>query len=155
MIPEPPPTGLDRVFRAEVVVGGVEDHGVTRAGHRRVIPILGGRLSHGIEAELLPGGADWQVVHDDGVLEIDTRYSARTVGGGLVHLRTRGIRSGPPEVLEALLGGAPVAASDYYFRIVVTVETAIPELRGLQDSLLVAAAARSADRVVYDAYRVR
>ena len=155
MIPEPPPTGLDRVFRAEVVVGEVEDHGVTRAGHRRVIPILGGRLSHGIDAELLPGGADWQVVHDDGVLEIDTRYSARTADGGLLHLRTRGIRSGPPEVLEALLRGAPVAASDYYFRIVVSVETSVPEFRGLQDSLLVAAAARSADRVVYDAYRVR
>ena len=101
------------------------------------------------------GGADWQVVHDDGVLEIDTRYSARTADGGLLHLRTRGIRSGPPEVLEALLQGAPVAASDYYFRIVVTVETSVPELRHLQDSLLVAAAARSADRVVYDAYRVR
>ena len=155
MIPEPPPTGLDRVFRAEVVVGEVEDHGLTRAGHRRVIPILGGPLSDGVEAELLPGGADWQVVHDDGVLEIDTRYSARTADGGLLHLRTRGVRSGPPEVLEALLRGAPVAASDYYFRILVTVETSIPGLRHLQDSLLVAAAARSADRVVYDAYRVR
>jgi len=155
MIPEPPPTGLDRVFRAEVVVGEVEDHGLTRAGHRRVIPILGGRLSDDVEAELLPGGADWQVVHDDGVLEIDTRYSARTADGGLLHLRTRGVRSGPPEVLEALLRGAPVAASDYYFRILVTVETSIPGLRHLQDSLLVAAAARSADRVVYDAYRVR
>jgi hypothetical protein len=155
MIPEPPPTGLDRVFRAEVVVGDVEDHGVTRAGHRRVIPILGGRLSRGVDAEVLPGGADWQVVHDDGVLEIDTRYSARTADGGLLHLRTRGVRSGPPEVLEALLRGAPVAASDYYFRIVVTVETSVPALRHLQDSLIVAAAARSADRVVYDAYRVR
>ena len=155
MIPEPPPTGLDRVFRTEVVVGEVEDHGLTRAGHRRVIPILGGRLSDGVEAELLPGGADWQVVHDDGVLEIDTRYSARTADGGLLHLRTRGVRSGPPEVLEALLRGAPVAASDYYFRIVVTVETSVPALRHLQDSLIVAAAARSADRVVYDAYRVR
>ncbi|GGI45609.1 hypothetical protein BCL57_001653 [Agromyces flavus] len=152
---EPPPTGLDHVFRAEVLVGDVEDHGFTRAGHRRVIPILGGRLSHGIDAEVLPGGADWQVVHEDGVLEIDTRYSARTTGGGLVHLRTRGIRAGAPEVLEALLHGAPVAPSDYYFRIVVELETSVPELRPLQDSLLVAAAARGAGRVVYDAYRVR
>lgn len=154
-IPEPPATGLDRRFRAEVIVGEVLDHGTTRAGHRRVIPILGGRLSHGVDAEVLPGGADWQVVHGDGVLEIDTRYSARTPDGGLVHLRTRGIRSGPPEVLEALLRGTPVAASDYYFRLVVTIETAVPALRELQDSLLIAAAARSADRVVYDAYRVR
>lgn len=155
MIPEPPATGLDLVFRADVLVGDVEDHGITRAGHRRVVPILGGRLSHGVDAEILPGGADWQVVHDDGVLEIDTRYTARTPGGELLHLRTRGIRSGPPEVLEALLRGAPVAASDYYFRIVVSIETSAPELRPLQDSLIIAAAARGAGRVVYDAYRVR
>jgi hypothetical protein len=155
MTTEPPATGLDPAFRAEVHVGEIEDHGITRAGHRRVIPILGGRLSHGVDADILPGGADWQVVHDDGVLEIDTRYSARTHDGGLVHLRTRGIRSGTPEVLEALLRGAPVASSEYYFRIVVTIETAVPGLRHLQDSLLIAAAARDADRVVYDAYRVR
>ena len=89
------------------------------------------------------------------MLEIDTRFTARTAGGGLLHLRTRGIRSGPPEVLEALLRGAPVAASDYSFRIVVSIETSVPVLRPLQDSLIVAAAARGADRVVYDAYRVR
>lgn len=155
MIPEPPPTGLDLVFRADVLVGDVEDHGVTRAGRRRIVPILGGRLSRGVDAEVLPGGADWQVVHDDGVLEIDTRYTARTLDGGLLHLRTRGIRSGPPEVLEALLRGTPVAASEYYFRIVVSIETSVPEFRPMQDSLIVAAAARGADRVVYDAYRVR
>jgi len=155
MIPEPPETGLDRVFRADVVVGQVEDYGVTRAGHRRVIAILGGRLSHGIDADVLPGGADWQVLHDDGTLEIDARYSARTDAGDLLHLRTRGLRSGPPEVLEGLLRGEPIPASEYYFRVVVTLETAAPTLKGLQDSLIVAAAARSADHVVYDAYRVR
>jgi hypothetical protein len=58
-------------------------------------------------------------------------------------------------VLEALLRGAPVAASDYSFRIVVSIETSVPELRPLQDSLIVAAAVRGADRVVYDADRVR
>lgn len=58
-------------------------------------------------------------------------------------------------MLDALLRGEPVAAADYYFRLVVTIETSVPGLRDLQDSLLVAAAARSAGRVVYDAYRVR
>jgi hypothetical protein len=155
VLPEPPETGLDRVFRADVVVGPVDDYGVTRAGHRRVVAILGGRLSHGVDAEVLPGGADWQVLHDDGTLEIDTRYSARTDAGELLHIRTRGLRSGPPEVLDALLRGQAILASEYYFRVVVTLESAAPSLKGLQDSLIVAAAARSADHVVYDAYRVR
>lgn len=155
MIPEPPATGLDRIFRAAVLVGSVEDYGVTRAGHRRVVPILGGTLSHGVDAEVLPGGADWQVLHSDGTLEIDTHYSARTADGELLHLRTRGIRSGVPEVLEALLRGEAVDANDYYFRVALTIETSAPRLAWLQDSLLVASAARSAEWVSYDAYRVR
>jgi hypothetical protein len=155
MIPEPPATGLERVFRAAVLVGPVEDYGMTRAGHRRIVAILGGTLSHGIEAEVLPGGADWQVLRPDGTLEIDTRYSARTAEGELLHLRTRGLRSGTPEVLEALLRGEAVDSSDYYFRVALTVETSAARLAWLQDSLLVAAAARSAEWVSYDAFRVR
>ncbi|WP_166982956.1 DUF3237 domain-containing protein [Paramicrobacterium fandaimingii] len=155
MIPQPPPTALDKIFTARVTVGAVDDYGQTRAGHRRIVSILGGRLSQGIDAEVLAGGADWQIVHTDGTIEIDTRYSARTDNGELLHVRTRGMRTGSPGVLEALLAGESVPASDYYFRLVVTIETAAPTLAYLQNSLLVGAAARGADDVVYDAYRVR
>jgi hypothetical protein len=151
---ETPATGLERIFRAEVAVGPVEDYGTTKAGRRRIVAILGGTLSEGIDAEVLPGGADWQILRDDGVLEIDTRYSARTTAGELLHLRTTGVRSGRPEVLEGLLRGDSFPPSEYYFRLVVRLETSAPRFAQLQDSILIAAAARTADRVVYDAYRV-
>lgn len=153
-VPVLPVPGLERVFRVDAVVGPVRDLGVTRAGHRRIVDILGGRVSGGIEAEVLAGGADWQIVQPDGTVEIDTRYTAATAGGGLVHLRTRGLRTGPPEVLQALLSGAPVAPTAYAFRLVVDVETSVPELAHLQRCVLVAAALRTADRVTYDAYRL-
>ena len=105
---EPPPTGLERLFRVEVRVGGIEDHGPTSSGHRRVVPILGGRIVDGLDADVLPGGADWQVVRPDGTIEIDTRYSARTADGSLLHLRTHGIRTGAPDVLVALSRGEEV-----------------------------------------------
>lgn len=151
---EPPATGLEPVFRTDATVGGVEDYGVTAAGHRRVVPILGGAISGGIEAELLPGGSDWQIVRDDGTVEIDTRYSARTPDDELVHIRTRGLRTGPPDVLRAVLAGAEIPPTAYYFRVVVTIESSAPRFDWLQRSIIVAAAARSHDRVVYDAYRV-
>jgi hypothetical protein len=151
---ETPQTGLERVFRADVVVGAVDDYGRTRAGHRRIVPILGGRLSQGVDAVVLPGGADWQLLHADGVLEIDTRYSARTAEGELLHIRTQGVRTGPADVLESLLRGESVSPDAYYFRVVVRIETSAPRFAILQDSLLVAAAARTADTVAYDAYRV-
>ena len=151
---EPPPTGLERLFRVEVRVGGIEDHGLTSSGHRRVVPILGGCIVDGLDAEVLPGGADWQVVRPDGTIEIDTRYTARTADGSLLHLRTHGIRTGAPEVLAALSRGEDVPATDYAFRLHVVVETSAPAYAELQRSLIVAAAARGDGLVVYDAYRV-
>jgi Protein of unknown function (DUF3237) len=151
---ETPPTHLEKAFRADVSVGPVEDYGRTRAGRRRVVPILGGTLSEGVDAVVLAGGADWQILHDDGVLEIDTRYSARTPDGELLHLRTHGVRTGSPEVLEAVLRGESIPPTEYYFRIVIRIESAAPRFAALQDSILVGAAARTADIVAYDAYRL-
>jgi hypothetical protein len=106
------------------------------------------------DADIAPGGADWQVVRPDGTVEIDTRYSARTADGEFVHFRTSGLRSGPPEVLEALLRGEPADASSYYFRLAVQLETSAPRLAILQRSLFIAAAIRSENGVRYTAYRV-
>jgi hypothetical protein len=85
VIPEAPVPGLEPAFTVQAVLGPLEDHGVTRAGHRRVVPITGGQVSGLIDAEILPGGADWQVVRPDGAVEIDTRYSARTINEEYVH----------------------------------------------------------------------
>jgi hypothetical protein len=149
-----PAPGLERAFDVDARLGPLEDHGMTRAGHRRVVPIAGGRISGLFDAEILPGGADWQLVRPDGTIEIDTRYSARTPAGEYIHLRTSGVRSGPPEILEALLRGEPVAPSEYYFRIGVRLETSAPRLAVLERSIFVASAVREADRVYYAAYRV-
>jgi Protein of unknown function (DUF3237) len=64
-----------------------------------------------------------------------------------------GIRSGPPEVLDALRG-EPVNPSAYYFRVAVYLETSAPRLAALERSIFVASAVRGADSVRYTAYRV-
>ncbi|HEY7261268.1 MAG TPA: DUF3237 domain-containing protein [Trebonia sp.] len=149
-----PVPALERAFDVDARLGPLEDHGMTRDGHRRVVPITGGRISGLFDAEILPGGADWQIVRPDGAVEIDTRYSARTAEGEYVHFRTSGVRSGPPRVLEALLRGEPVDPSEYYFRVGVRLETSAPRLAALEQSIFVASAVREADRVYYTAYRV-
>ena len=154
MTPVAPVPGLEPAFTVDARLGPLEDHGATRAGHRRVIPIAGGRVSGLFEAELLPGGADWQVVRPDGTIEIDTRYSARTAAGEFVHFRTSGVRSGPPDVLAALLRGEAVDPAEYYFRVAVYLETSASRLAALERSLFVASAVRGADSVAYTAYRV-
>jgi hypothetical protein len=154
VITEAPEPGLERAFTVDANLGPLEDHGVTRAGHRRVVPVTGGKVSGLFGAEILPGGADWQLVRPDGAIEIDTRYSARTPQGEFVHFRTSGVRSGPPAVLAALLRGEPVDPADYYFRVTVHLETSAPRLAALERTLFIASAVRGADSVSYTAYRV-
>ena len=154
MTPVAPVPGLEPAFTVDARLGPLEDHGVTRAGHRRVIAVAGGRVSGVLDAEILPGGADWQLVRPDGAIEIDTRYSARTAAGEYVHFRTSGVRSGPPEVLAALLRGENVDPASYYFRVAVDLETSAPRLAFLERSIFVASAVRGADSVSYTAYRV-
>ncbi|WP_312172167.1 DUF3237 domain-containing protein [Microbacterium sp.] len=149
----PVPT-LGFAFDVTVDLGALEDHGSTSAGHRRVVPILGGRITGGIDAEILPGGADWQVVRPDGTIEIDGRYSARTAEGDLLLLHAKGLRTGTPDVLERLRLGEDVDPGSYYFRTTVQVETAATGLAHLQRTLFLAAAQRQANAVRYRAHRV-
>ncbi|MBY8856565.1 DUF3237 domain-containing protein [Nocardia sp. CA2R105] len=148
----PPVPTLEWAFEVEAELGLLEDHGQTRAGHRRVVPVVGGTIHGAFEGTILPGGADWQLVRPDGAIEIDGRYSARATDGDLLYLHAVGVRSGPPEVLDALLRGEPVDPADYYFRAAITLESATrPEF---ERSLFVASYVREAHRVRYIAYRV-
>ncbi len=125
---------------------------MTRAGHRRVIPVIGGTVTGAFTGVILPGGADWQTVRADGSIEIDGRYSARGEDGSLLYIRAKGVRSGDPEVLESLLLGEDVDPVAYYFRAALTLESAAhPEF---ERSVFVASYVREAARVRYVAYRL-
>lgn len=151
---EPAMPGLQPAFDAVVVLGPLDDYGHTRVGHRRVIPIVGGAITGGIEAEILPGGADWQIVRPDGALEVDGRYSARTTDGALLYLQVSGVRSGPPEILAALLAGEKVSPEQYYFRTALRIETSAATHADLEHAIFVASCVRGPDSVRYRAYRV-
>lgn len=145
---------LEYAFEVTAHLEHLRDFGVTRSGHRRVIGVAGHEVCGVIEGDLLPGGADWQIVRPDGGIEIDGRYSARTRTGSLLYLQVRGVRTGSSTVLEGLLRGDPTPPSAYYFRTTILIETSDPVLAPLQESLYVASCAREANTVRYRAYRV-
>jgi hypothetical protein len=149
-LPEP---RLVPAFDVSVHVGPPRDLGVTSAGHRRVVPILGGRITGAVDGEILPGGVDRQIIREDGTLGIDADYSAVTAAGPLL-LRARGVRTGTPDVLARLDRGEPVPPGEYYFRTVVEVESSAPEHADLQRALFVAICRREGAAVHYRAYRV-
>ncbi|WP_018655162.1 DUF3237 domain-containing protein [Actinomadura flavalba] len=126
--------------------------GDTPRGDRRIVPIVGGTVEGArLRGEILPGGADWQLVHADGTASIDTRSTVRTHDGALLYLRTEGVRHGPPEVLERLAAGEDVDPATYYFRLFVHFETSAPAYAWLGRTLTVATARRDPSAVVYEA----
>lgn len=153
---EPVEPSLELLGRFEIVLDPPHLLGHSHWGERRVIPIAGGRF-HGpyLQGVVVPGGADWQVVHDDGSATVDTRYTLQTHDGALLYISTRGVRRGPPDVLERLARGEAVDPREYYFRVTVRYETGDERYAWLNGLVAVASAVRRRDAVVYDAYAVR
>jgi Protein of unknown function (DUF3237) len=152
--PASPP--LEFVAHAVVDLGEPMELGEVPMGRRRVIPIVGGSITGPLgNAEILSGGADWQLVADDGTATIDTRYTARLFDGTLIYLATQGVRHGPSDVLERLASGADVAPHEYYFRLTVKLESGAAQLSWINRTVFVANAERRAASVIYDLFAVR
>ena len=144
---------LELIGRCRADLGEPLELGQTPWGRRRIIPIVGDEFDGPREsATILAGGADWQVIHEDGMAAIDTRYTLQTQDEALISVATRGVRHGPPDVLRRLADGQPVDPAEYYFRVSIQYETGAAGYRWLNQIVAVASAVRLADQVIYDAY---
>lgn len=152
-IPEPPQ--LEFVFEVRAKVADPIVIGRLPNGTRRIISILSGTLSGPkIKGKLLPGGADWQIIHQDGFTEVDARYTLQTEKGELIYVSNIGIRHAPPELLKRLNAGEEVDQSQIYFRTVPKFETAAPDLEWLMRSIFICTGDRRPNDVVIRFYRV-
>ena len=103
---------------------------------------------------ILPGGADYQLIHSDGFTEIEARYVLQTEQGARIYVVNRGIRHGPRDEIERLNVGEVVNPSEIYFRATPVFETAAPELHWLMRSIFVCSGERFPDAVHIRVYRV-
>lgn len=135
--------------------------GVTPLGQRRVIPILSGTVRGPLlNARVLPGGADFQLIrHESGddvtTADIEARYVLETDDGARIYVVNAGVRSGHASVIARLNRGEPVDPSEIYFRTAPRFETAAPRYRWLMQHLFVAAGRRHPDRVELRYFVVR
>ena len=99
MLPSP---SLRHVADFDIDLSPIEEMGDGRGGKRRIIPIVGGRVSGpAFSGEILNVGADWQTIFSSGLAELDTRYAFRTDDGAVIEIINFGYRRGPEEVMEA------------------------------------------------------
>lgn len=145
----------DPLFTVHADLADILQLGKTPAGERRIIHILGGRVEGPrLRGQILPGGADWQVVRADGASDITARYTIRSDDGGLVLVSSEGLRHGPPDVLARLVRGEAVDPSLYYFRTLMRFETAHPPLDWMNRILAIAQGARLPNAVKLDVFEV-
>jgi hypothetical protein len=124
-------------------------------GRRRIVPIRGGTFAGPqLRGEVLDGGADWQIVRQDGVSELDTRYTLRTDRGETIYIQNAGLRHAAPELAARLLAGEAVDPALVYFRSVPRFETASRALQWLTRAVFVGDGERHPDHVVVRVWKV-
>jgi hypothetical protein len=147
--------GLRPLLTIDALLVGITSVGATPSGELRLIPIASGQFEGPeLRGEVLPGGADWQDVRSDGVLEISARYLLKTDQGELIDVRSVGLRAAPAEVLAQLARGERVPRNAYYFRTAMRFRTASLRLGRFNDVLAVAYGERSANGVHLEVYEV-
>lgn len=131
-----------------VQVGAPQEVGQTAHGRRRLIPILGGQASgQGWSARVLPGGADFQLLVNERLAELDARYVLETDAGDLIYVQNRALRSGAPELMARLARGEAVDPAQIYFRCSPSFETASRSLGWISERLFIGTGVRHPDQV--------
>lgn len=79
-------------FTIEAQISAPIMMGETLDGTRLSIPITGGRFyGKNLKGEVLPGGADYQVIRQDGVTALHAVYMMRTDDGALINVINDGL----------------------------------------------------------------
>ena len=147
--------GIEPIFTIRAELEAVMNFGRTPYGERRVIGITGGTVQgRKLNGRILPGGADWQIIRNDGVIDLDARYALKEERGGVIRVVSQGYRHGPPDVLAALGRGETVDPASYFFRSIMRFETGAPELSWLNKTIAVASAERRERQVILHAYKL-
>ncbi len=113
------------IWTAIVDVGPRSDLGPSRAGHRYIVPILGGCFRGGpdnpeFSGIVLPGGADRQLVRMDGIKELDALYEMQTTDGSVIIVRNRVVvdeeRKPDRYAMSVISVTVPIGAHDWLNR---------------------------------------
>ena len=93
----------EHIWDAKVTIASAISLGNSKYGGRNIIPITGGTFKGPkISGEVLPYGADWQLIRPDGDAELNARYLLKTDDGITIHVINKvlihnGVVDGKPE----------------------------------------------------------
>ena len=150
------PPILEYAFEAAVSVAPRFSLGAVHGGERRVIPITGGVVTGKLlSGRVIPGGADWQLVQPDGLIDLTARYTIEAADGTLIGVVNRGLRHGPANEMARLAAGETVNPALIYFRTTPVFEAPAGPHEWLARHIFVATGQRHPDGVLIRFFVVR
>ncbi|WP_430297443.1 DUF3237 domain-containing protein [Sinomonas sp. B1-1] len=153
--PEPQAPALQYAGTLSVLIAEPIDVGPTPEGHRRIIPITGGTVSGPrLKGRVLPGGADFQILHTPELSQLDARYALELDDGAIVSVDNAALRSGSADALGRIARGEAVDPQEIYFRCAPRLRTSAPQWDWVNRTLFVGTGERYPDRVVVHVFAV-
>jgi Protein of unknown function (DUF3237) len=129
--------------------------GATPGAFRRVGIVPSGTFDgERLSGKVLDGGSDWQTVRGDGSTTLDVRLLLQTDDGTTLTVSYRGIRHGPPDVIQRLEKGEIVDPSSYYFRISPVFEAPAGRYEWLNRIIAIGTGHRFTDGPTYSVFEV-
>jgi hypothetical protein len=143
----PKPAALRTVAKIEVNVAAPIMLGELAGTQRRLIPILGGKITGAdFDGAILPGGSDVQTVRADGPIDLVARYAIDLGHLGSLLIENTGIRRATePGEADTLP----------YFRGVVRFSAPQGRLQWLNDSVFISSGYRQGSTVYLDVMEVQ
>ena len=125
-------------------------------GERRRIDIFNGGEVEGplLRGTILPGGSDTLLTRNDSSLAPSVRLVIKTDDESLILVRYKGVRHGPPEVMERIANGMNVEPSEYYLRNAPFFETSSGKYDWLNRIVSVGIGRRETNSAVYDVHEI-
>jgi len=144
------------LFAFQIAVAKPFVIGQTPGCDRRIGEITGGTFEgERLRGKILTGGSDWQTVRTDGAWTLDVRLVMETDDGHLIGMTYKGVRHGPPEVMERIArGDTSVKASDYYLRAAPFFETASETYGWLNGIIAIASGHRLPSGPIYQVFEI-
>jgi Protein of unknown function (DUF3237) len=129
--------------------------GATPGAYRRIGIVPGGSFEgERLSGTVLEGGSDWQNIRSDGSVTLDVRLVLKTQDDALIGVTYRGVRHGPPEIVERIEKGEVVDPATHYFRTIAVFETAAATYDWINRIVALGIGQRRAEGVTYSVFEV-
>jgi len=138
-----------------LATAAIEEVGATPHGRLSIFPIIGGSFEgERLRGRVLAGGGDWVLERGDGTRALDVRITLRTDDGHLIYVQYPGRFHGAPDVMQRIVRGEVVDASEYYFRTAPLFETASEKYGWLNGIVAIGIGRRTRQQVAYTVHAI-